>query len=246
MDDLRGPDTSPKSSPGAGFDKLPGNWASVLKEELQQPYWTHLQEFITSERTSHEIFPPEDRLFSAFHLTPFEKVRVLLLGQDPYPTPGHAHGLCFSVLPGVSIPASLRNMYIELRADIGCETPKHGYLASWAEQGILMLNAVLTVRSGEPNSHKNKGWERFTDAAIQAVSDKQEPVVFVLWGAYAQKTSKRIDTNRHVVIQSAHPSPLSARNGFFGSKPYSKINAALEKNGFAPIDWKLPEKGEIK
>jgi uracil-DNA glycosylase len=168
-------------------------------------------------------------------------VNVLLLGQDPYHDDGQAHGLCFSVQPGVKPPPSLQNMFQELQNDIGCKIPNHGYLVHWARQGMLMLNAVLTVRAHTPNSHKNKGWEKFTDAVISRVNEKDSPVVFVLWGAYAQKKIKLIDTGRHTIIQSAHPSPLSANNGFFGSRPYSKINAALRAAGKPEIDWEIPD-----
>ena len=180
-------------------------------------------------------------MFAAFEHTPYNKVSVLLLGQDPYHGEGQAHGLCFSVLPGTKPPPSLANIYKELQADAGCKIPNHGYLVTWAEQGVLMLNAVLTVRAHTPNSHKDKGWEQFTDAAIAAVNAKPDRVVFVLWGGYAQKKAKLIDTTRHVIVQSAHPSPLSAYNGFFGSKPFSKINAALQAAGKPIIDWRIAD-----
>ena len=227
-------DAAPVSVPD-----LPASWRDALADEFSQPYWAELQEFVQAERESHRVFPPADEVYTAFQLTPLDQVRVFLLGQDPYPGEGQAHGLCFSVKPGVSLPGSLRNMYKELQDDLGIPPAKSGYLATWAEQGMLMLNAVLTVRAGEANSHKGKGWETFTDAAIRAVNDKPDPVVFVLWGAYAQKKIKLIDVDRHVIIQSAHPSPLSAANGFFGSKPYSKINAALKMHGYPEMDWKV-------
>jgi uracil-DNA glycosylase len=218
---------------------IPGSWKRALADEFARAYWAELQAFVAAERARYKVFPPENEVYTAFQLTPFEDVHVFLLGQDPYPGEGQAHGLCFSVKPGVPLPGSLRNMYRELNDDLGIPPARTGYLAPWAAQGMLMLNAVLTVRAGQPNSHKGKGWETFTDAAIRAVSDKDEPVVFVLWGAYAQKKLKLIDTDRHVIIQSAHPSPLSASSGFFGSKPFSKINAALKKHGHRPIDWDL-------
>jgi uracil-DNA glycosylase len=218
---------------------IPLSWRRVLSDEFAKPYWAELQEFVKDEREKHTVYPPEDEVYTAFRLTPFEDVHVFLLGQDPYPGPRQAHGLCFSVKPGVPLPGSLRNMFKELNDDLAISPAKNGYLVKWAEQGMLMLNAVLTVRAGQPNSHKGKGWEIFTDAVIRAVNEKEEPVVFVLWGAYAQKKIKLIDTDRHTIIQSAHPSPLSAANGFFGSRPYSKINAALNKNGHPPIDWDL-------
>jgi uracil-DNA glycosylase len=218
---------------------IPASWRSELADEFTKPYWAELQEFVAKEREEHTIYPPADEVYTAFRLTPYDDVHVFLLGQDPYPGKGQAHGLCFSVKPGVALPGSLRNMFKELHDDLGIPPAKNGYLVKWAEQGMLMLNAVLTVRAGHPNSHKGKGWEIFTDAAIRAVNEKDDPVVFVLWGAYAQKKLKLIDTDRHTIIQSAHPSPLSAANGFFGSRPYSKINAALEENGFEPIAWNL-------
>ena len=193
------------------------------------------------ERQSHTIYPPEKDIFSALELTPYKRVNVLLLGQDPYPGKNQAHGLCFSVRPGVKPPASLRNIFKELQADVGFRIPNHGYLAPWAEQGILMINAVLTVRAGEPNSHRGAGWENFTDTIISRVNEREGAVVFVLWGAYAQKKIKLIDTARHTIIKSAHPSPLSARNGFFGSRPFSAINKALRAAGKPEIDWQLPD-----
>lgn len=218
---------------------LPPEWKSLLEAEFEKPYWQSLQAFVAKERETHHIFPLANEVFTAFDLTPPESVRVLILGQDPYPGAGQGHGLSFSVKPGVAIPASLRNMYKELQEDLGILPAKTGYLAPWAKQGVFMLNAVLTVRAGEPNSHKNQGWETFTDAVISAVSNFAEPVIFVLWGAYAQKKIRLIDTAKHSVIQSAHPSPLSARNGFFGSKPYSRINDLLAAQGRSEIDWRL-------
>lgn len=220
---------------------IPLSWRQVLADEFTKPYWAELQHFVKEEREKHTVYPLEDEVYTALRLTPFEDVHVFLLGQDPYPGPRQAHGLCFSVKPGVPLPGSLRNMFKELNDDLDIPPATNGYLVKWAEQGMLMLNAVLTVRAGQPNSHKGKGWEMFTDAAIRAVNDKEDPVVFVLWGAYAQKKIKLIDTDRHTIIQSAHPSPLSAANGFFGSRPYSKVNTALRKNGFPPINWELSD-----
>ncbi|VTT98473.1 uracil-dna glycosylase : Uracil-DNA glycosylase OS=Deinococcus deserti (strain VCD115 / DSM 17065 / LMG 22923) GN=ung PE=3 SV=1: UDG [Gemmataceae bacterium] len=220
---------------------LSPSWLTQLEPETHQPYWNDLQRFVAAERSTHSVFPPAADVFNAFRYTPLESIKVFLLGQDPYPGAGQAHGLCFSVRPGVRLPASLRNIYQELQDDLGVKPVKHGYLATWARQGVMMLNACLTVRADAPNSHAGKGWEKFTDAAIRAVSDRKQPIVFLLWGAYAQKKIKLIDDSRHVVLKSAHPSPLSASNGFFGSKPFSKINAALEQLGESPIDWKLPE-----
>jgi len=221
--------------------QLPESWNELLASEISQPYFQKLTTFVDEERKNATIFPPEPDVFSAFNLTPYEQVKVLLLGQDPYHDDNQAHGLCFSVLPGIKPPPSLVNMYKELRSDVeGFEIPKHGYLVSWAQQGVLMLNAVLTVRAHTPNSHKNQGWEKFTDAVISKVNAREQRVVFILWGAYAQKKRALIDTSRHVIVESAHPSPLSARNGFFGSKPFSAVNQALSEAGEKEIDWRIP------
>jgi len=225
-------------------DDLDPSWLRALTHETRKQYWNELQKFVDAERATHTVYPPATDVFNAFRYTPLDKVKVFLLGQDPYPGAGQAHGLCFSVRPGVRLPGSLRNIYKELEDDLGIKPVKHGYLVSWAKQGILMLNACLTVRAEKPNSHAGKGWEKFTDAALRAVNAQKRTVVFLLWGAYAQKKIPLIDEKRHVVIKSAHPSPLSAANGFFGSKPFSKVNAALEEAGEKPINWKLPEKVE--
>lgn len=219
---------------------LPADWREVLAAEFEKPYFAKLEAFVAAERRDHQVFPPEPDLFSALRATPFEDVRVLLLGQDPYHGDGQAHGMCFSVSPGIKAPPSLVNMFKELKEDLGCKVPNNGYLLPWAKQGVLLLNAVLTVRAHEPNSHKNQGWEQFTDAIIRAVNEKKEPVVFVLWGAYAQKKEKLIDAERHRILKGAHPSPLSAKK-FFGSRPFSAINQALQKAGHRPIDWQLPD-----
>jgi uracil-DNA glycosylase len=215
-------------------------WRPVLIAETEMPYWKPLQQFVKGERKKYTVFPPDKEVFAALHLTPYEKVSVLILGQDPYHEERQAHGLCFSVRPEVAIPPSLQNIYKELHDDLDCTIPNHGHLTSWAEQGVLLLNAVLTVRAHQANSHQGKGWENFTDAIIRAVNDKPDRVVFVLWGAYARKKAPLINTTRHVIIQSAHPSPLSAANGFFGSRPFSKINAALREAGKPEIDWQIP------
>jgi uracil-DNA glycosylase len=220
---------------------IPPAWQDQLADEVAKPYYQQLQEFVAGERAQHTVFPPEQDVFNALKYTPYERVSVLLLGQDPYHDDNQAHGLCFSVRPGIAPPPSLVNIFKELKSDVGFRVPNNGYLVKWAEQGILMLNAVLTVRAHQPNSHKNKGWEKFTDAIIRLVSAKPDPVVFVLWGGYAQKKLQLIDAERHVVIQSAHPSPLSARNGFFGSRPFSRINAALREAGKPEIDWQIPD-----
>jgi uracil-DNA glycosylase len=220
---------------------ISNSWQQILKQEFEQPYFKNLQDFLTAERQTQTIFPAATDIFSAFELTPYENVRVLLLGQDPYHDNNQAHGLCFSVQPGIKTPPSLANIYKELHSDLDCKIPNNGYLESWSKQGILMLNAVLTVRAHTPNSHKDKGWETFTDTVIKIVNQKSDPVIFVLWGAYAQKKLKLIDTTRHLAIQSAHPSPLSARNGFFGSKPFSAINSALESFDRPIINWQIPD-----
>ncbi len=220
---------------------LPDSWAAVLADDFGKSYFPKLLAFVTEQRQSHRVFPPENDVFAAFRLTPYPDVKVLLLGQDPYHDDGQAHGLCFSVKPGQPPPPSLRNLFKELRDDVGCKVPNHGYLIPWAEQGVMLLNAVLTVRAHAAASHKDKGWEKFTDAVIHKLNERPEPVVFVLWGAYARKKAAFIDTARHTVIESAHPSPLSANTGFFGSRPFSKINAALMKYGYPPIDWQLPD-----
>jgi uracil-DNA glycosylase len=219
---------------------LPKSWRPYLDAETEKSYFGELREFVDRERRTHEVYPPEDEVFAALELTPYERVKVMILGQDPYHGPGQAHGLAFSVRPGVTPPPSLRNLLRELKDDAGCPVPDNGDLIPWAKQGVLLLNAVLTVRAGEPNSHRGRGWETFTDAVIRAVDARPEPVVFVLWGGYAGKKEALIDTGRHTVLKSAHPSPLSAKRGFFGSRPFTKINAALEKAGQAPIDWCLP------
>ncbi len=220
---------------------IPEPWRPALSGEFEKPYWPKLEAFVDAERREHTVFPPEADVFSALALTPPERVKVLLLGQDPYHNDGQAHGLCFSVRPGVPPPPSLVNIFKELKTDLGCRVPNNGYLVSWAGQGVLMLNAVLTVRAHEPNSHKGRGWETFTDAVLRAVSARADPAVFVLWGGYAQKKRALIGIERHTVVQSAHPSPLSARSGFFGSRPFSRINAALETFGKPPMDWQIPD-----
>jgi uracil-DNA glycosylase len=221
------------------FPPIPKSWQPALRRETEQPYYAELEAFVAAERAAHEVFPPNDEVYSALALTPKRSVKALILGQDPYPTPGHAHGLAFSVRPGTRIPGSLRNIFKELESDVGVPTPKDGSLVPWAREGVLLLNAVLTVRAGAPNSHKNKGWERFTDAVIRDVDARKHRVAFVLWGAYAQKKIPLIDASRHTVITGAHPSPLTRGKGFFGTRPFSRVNAALEEDGITPIDWSL-------
>ncbi len=220
---------------------IPKEWRAQLADEFEKPYFQTLQQFVDEERQNYTVFPPEQDVFSALKLTPYKQANVFLLGQDPYHDNNQAHGLCFSVRPGIKPPPSLVNIFKELRSDVGFRIPNNGYLVPWAEQGMLLLNAVLTVRAHKPNSHKGHGWEIFTDAVIRAVNAREDPVVFVLWGGYAQKKRALIDTSRHTIIQSAHPSPLSANNGFFGSKPFSAINAALRAAGKPEIAWQLPD-----
>ncbi|MCU1351174.1 MAG: ung [Acidimicrobiales bacterium] len=217
------------------------DWNPLLRAELDKPYWHELDAFVAAERARHEVYPQGDEVYAALHLTPFADVKALILGQDPYHGPGQAHGLCFSVRPGVTLPPSLRNIFTELRDDLGIDPPRHGCLDAWARQGVLLLNATLTVRARQAASHQGKGWEQFTDEVIRAVNAKPERVVFILWGASARKKRGLVDTSRHVVIESAHPSPLSAHNGFFGSRPFSRTNDALVAAGREPIDWRLPD-----
>lgn len=223
------------------MEKIPASWQGVLADEIKQPYFKALQEFVAAERAKYTVFPPEGEVFTALRLTAYKDVKVFILGQDPYHDDNQAHGLAFSVRPGITPPPSLKNIFKELKSDLGCRIPNNGYLAPWAEQGVLLLNAVLTVRAHAPNSHKGKGWETFTDAVLRAVGTRPDPAVFVLWGAYARKKAALIDADRHVIIESAHPSPLSARSGFFGSRPFSKINNALRAAGKGEIDWQLPD-----
>lgn len=217
------------------------DWNPLLRDELAQPYWSELQAFVGEERRRHTVYPPHDDVFAALHLTPFASVRVVILGQDPYHGAGQAHGLCFSVRPDVEIPPSLANIHAELETDLGCPRPAHGDLEHWARQGVLLLNTTLTVRSRQAASHQGRGWERFTDRIIEVVADKPERVVFVLWGAAARKKRAQVDSSRHVVIESPHPSPLSAPRGFFGTRPFSRANAALVEAGRSPVDWCLHE-----
>lgn len=215
------------------------DWNPVLRGEFSKPYWTDLQGFVAGERADSTVYPPPDRVFAALHLTPYAATRVMILGQDPYHGPDQAHGLCFSVQPGVRVPPSLANIHKELAQDLGLPIPGHGNLEAWARQGVLLLNATLTVRAGQAGSHQGKGWETFTDRVIEVVSDKTDHVVFILWGAYARKKKSLIDRSLHTIIESPHPSPLSAHNGFFGTKPFSRANAALVAHGQPPIDWSL-------
>ena len=218
------------------------DWNPILRGEFAKPYWPELQSFVAEERRHHAVYPPTDEVFAALHQTPYAAVKAVILGQDPYHGPGQAHGLCFSVRPGVALPPSLRNIFQELEADVGVRPPNHGCLDAWADQGVLLLNTTLTVRAHAAASHQKHGWETFTDEVIRAVDTKDERVVFILWGASARKKKALIDQRRHAVIESAHPSPLSAHNGFFGSRPFSRTNAALADARRDPIDWTIPDR----
>lgn len=215
------------------------DWQQVLETEFDKPYYLKLREFLKDEYANETVYPPMNDLWSAFNVTSFDDVKVVIVGQDPYHGAGQAHGMSFSVKPGIKHPPSLRNMLKELQDDIGCEIPKDGTLTKWASQGIFLLNTVLTVRAGAAHSHKGQGWELFTDEVIRKLSEREKPIVFVLWGRPAQLKRKLIDTSRHCIIESVHPSPLSAHRGFFGSKPYSKINEQLSQWGLETVDFCL-------
>ena len=216
------------------------DWNPLLRDEFGKDYWRPLMTFVATERQNHQVYPPHEEVFAALHLTPYRDVKVVILGQDPYHGPGQAHGLCFSVRPGVEKPPSLANILIELESDLGHPAPNHGSLEAWARQGVLLLNTTLTVRARQAASHQGQGWEIFTDQVIGAVNAKPELVVFVLWGAAARRKTALIDVDRHFVIESPHPSPLSAHRGFFGSRPFSRANEALVAAGRDPVDWRLP------
>ncbi len=222
--------------------QLHESWKVPLLPEFEAEYMARLRSFLVAEKAAgKQIYPKGSEWFRAMDLTPLDQVRVVILGQDPYHGPGQAHGLCFSVKPGVPPPPSLGNIYKELQADLGISRPPHGFLEHWAQQGVLLLNSVLTVEASKAASHQGKGWERFTDAVIQLVNAREVPVVFLLWGAYAQKKAAFVDGTRHLVLKAAHPSPLSAHNGFLGCRHFSQCNAFLESKGLVPIDWALPE-----
>lgn len=215
------------------------DWLEVYQEEFRKPYYKKLFETVKEEYRTGQVFPPADDIFNAFHLTPLHKVKVVIIGQDPYHNVGQAHGLCFSVQKGVDIPPSLVNIYKELHDDLGCSIPSHGCLTKWAQQGVLMLNTVLTVRAHQANSHRGIGWEEFTDAAIAALNREDRPIVFILWGAPAQKKAQMLHNPNHLILKAPHPSPLSAYRGFFGSRPFSQANAFLEEHGAGAIDWQI-------
>lgn len=220
------------------------DWGQVLDEEFQKPYYLELREFLKQAYRTERVYPPMEDIYNALHATSYADTKVVILGQDPYHRPGQAHGLSFSVRPGVAPPPSLVNIFTELENDMGCVRPNHGCLIGWARQGVLLLNTTLTVREGHPKSHAGHGWEQLTDAIIGKLSQKQTPLVFILWGAHAQSKVKLIDISRHHIIESPHPSPLSASRGFFGSRPFSRANAYLAADGLTPIDWchlPLPE-----
>jgi uracil-DNA glycosylase len=217
--------------------KIEDSWGTQLADEFAKEYFLQLIQFVKSEYKSHIVFPPGKQIFNAFDNCPFEKTKVVIIGQDPYHGPAQAHGLCFSVADGIPKPPSLLNIFKELKLDIGKEIPINGNLINWAQQGVLMLNATLTVRANEAGSHQNKGWEIFTDAVIKKLSDHKENLVFILWGAYAQKKANYINRKKHFIVESAHPSPLSASRGFFGQNHFSKTNTFLESKGIKPISW---------
>jgi uracil-DNA glycosylase len=218
---------------------LKNDWQELLEDEFQKDYYLKLRQFLISEYRTKAVYPDMHDIFNALHYTEYKNVKVVILGQDPYHGPNQAHGLSFSVKPGVQAPPSLENIYKELNSDLGCYIPNNGYLKKWADQGVMLLNTVLTVRAGQANSHQNAGWEQFTDRVISLLNGREEPIVFILWGRNAQSKLSIINNPRHYIIKSVHPSPLSAYNGFFGSKPFSKANNFLASLGREPIDWQI-------
>ncbi len=220
---------------------LKNDWASILNEEFHKPYYLRLRQFLVEEYQSKAIYPDKYDIFNALHFTAYGETKVVILGQDPYHGPGQAHGLSFSVKPGVNPPPSLQNIYKELQSDLGCTIPNHGHLVHWAKQGVLLLNTVLTVRAGVPNSHKGMGWEQFTDRVIYTLNERETPMVFILWGKHAQEKAAFINSQKHCMISSPHPSPFSANRGFFGSRPFSRANQFLRAHGLGEIDWQLPD-----
>lgn len=218
---------------------ISNDWLTELSPEFHKPYYKELYQFVLQEYNTTQVFPPSEDIFNAFHLAPLSEVKVVIIGQDPYHNVGQAHGLCFSVKPDVDVPPSLVNIYKELHDDLGCYVPDNGYLVKWAKQGVLLLNTVLTVRAHMANSHRGKGWEEFTDAAIRALNKQDRPIVFILWGRPAQMKEKMLNNPKHLILKAPHPSPLSAYNGFFGSRPFSQTNRFLEEHGVASIDWQI-------
>ncbi|MFO7370427.1 MAG: uracil-DNA glycosylase [Bacteroidales bacterium] len=219
--------------------QIESSWKEILREEFSKQYFMEIKEFLVDEKSKHTIYPPGSQIFNAFNLTPFEDVRVVLLGQDPYHGQGQAHGLCFSVSRGIKPPPSLVNIFKEIESDLGIPVPGHGCLEKWARQGVMLLNATLTVRANQPGSHQRKGWETFTNAVIEKLSAKRVGLVFLLWGKFAQEKEAIIDTNRHYILKAAHPSPYSAYNGFFGCRHFSKTNEILARHGLQEIDWRV-------
>ena len=218
---------------------ISNDWLEPLRPEFSKEYYKKLYQTIVEEYKTHVIFPPSDDIFNAYSLTPLHEVKVVIIGQDPYHGPGQAHGLCFSVKPDVEIPPSLVNIYKELHDDLGCYIPNNGYLVKWTRQGVLMLNTVLTVRAHQANSHRGIGWEEFTNATIEILDKQDRPIVFILWGTPAQRKKQMLHNPKHLILEAPHPSPLSAYRGFFGSRPFSRTNDFLEKNGLTPIDWQI-------
>ncbi|WP_017754350.1 uracil-DNA glycosylase [Calidifontibacillus oryziterrae] len=218
---------------------LKNDWALLLEEEFAKPYYQQLRSVLKEEYKTQSVYPDRYDIYNALHFTPYKDVKVVIIGQDPYHGHGQAHGLSFSVKPGVVVPPSLQNIYKELQADLGCYIPNNGYLVEWTKQGVLLLNAVLTVRAGIPNSHKALGWENFTNKIIEKLNERETPVVFILWGRFAEQKQELITSAKHLIIKSPHPSPFSANKGFFGSRPFSRTNAFLRENGLWEIDWQI-------
>lgn len=223
------------------FAELQNDWGQLLREEHEEPYYKELISRISEQYRESNVYPPQQDVYRALELTPYKEVKVVILGQDPYHGPEQAHGLSFSVRPGVALPPSLRNIYKELQDDIGCSIPNHGFLEHWAQQGVLLLNSVLTVQESKPNSHRKLGWEKYSDKIISLLNERETPIAFVLWGKHAQEKGRRIDQSRHFVLNSVHPSPLSAYGGFWGSKPFSRCNAFLKASGQDEINWQIPD-----
>lgn len=221
--------------------EITNDWLDEIGSEFRKPYYKELSDFVLNEYKNNIIYPDSSDIFNAFHLTPLKEVKVVILGQDPYHGEGQAHGLCFSVKPGIKIPPSLMNIYKELKDDLDCKIPNNGYLIKWAKQGVLMLNTVLTVRANQANSHRGKGWEEFTDTVIKAVNKQDRPIVFILWGSPARKKKAMLNNPKHLILEAPHPSPLSSYRGFFSSKHFSKTNNFLKKHGLSPIDWQIED-----